>query len=323
MTRPENATDPFNNGNRFPHNRGGCVDGWFTEENLGAARTGLRVRTKLHEEQSKYQRIAVYDTAFFGKLLTIDDVVMLTERDEFVYHEMLMHIPLCSIPEPKNVLIIGGGDCGSLREALKHPGVERVVQCDIDERVTRVSAQYFPWVDQAAADPRAELLFDDGIRYIEQHRGSFDLIAIDSTDPVDHASGLFHRDFYRKVAQALRPGGVMTAQTESPHWESHTISAIYEEQRAAFRETTAYASWIPTYPSGCWTMAFASNDRTHDEFFDDARARRLEKRCGYYNRAIHKAAFALPTFAKHAIERGENRFERFDHDHAQWIATQD
>jgi spermidine synthase len=304
MAEPENASDALSGANSFPPNRGVFADGWFTEENMGAARTGLRVRALLHEEQSEYQRIAVYDTAFFGKLLTIDDVIMLTERDEFVYHEMLIHVPLCAVPDPKQVLIIGGGDCGTLREALKHPGVERVVQCDIDERVTRVSEAHFPWVREAAGDPRAELIFDDGVRYIEEHRNTFDVIAIDSTDPVDHAAGLFRREFYGKVAAALRPGGVMTAQTESPHWEAHTVGAIYAEQRAAFTHATAYASWIPTYPSG-W-------------HFDEERAERLEPQCDYYNRALHRAAFALPTFARKAVESGKNRFERFDKDQAKW-----
>lgn len=323
MAEPETTSDAFADGPGFPPNRGGLADGWFTEENMGAARTGLRVRATLHEEQSDYQRIAIYDTAFFGKLMTIDGVVMLTERDEFVYHEMLMHVPLCAVPDPKQVLIIGGGDCGSLREALKHPNVERVVQCDIDERVTRVSERFFPWVGEAAADPRAELIFDDGIRYIEEHKNTFDVIAIDSTDPVDHAVGLFRREFYEKVAAALRPGGVMTAQTESPHWEAHTVGAIYAEQRAAFTHATAYASWVPTYPSGCWTMAFASNDRNWDAHFDTERAERLETQCGYYNRAVHGAAFALPTFARQAVDNGRNRFERFDKDQSKWAGAED
>ena len=227
-----NPTDSSRNpppGRILPVARGHVSGNWYYEENPGASRLGIRVGEKLHEERSAYQKLSVYDTAFFGRVLTLDDVVMLTERDEFVYHEMLVHVPLCSIPEPQRVLIIGGGDCGALREALKHPNVEKVVQCDIDERVTRVSERFFPWVHEACADPRAELVFADGIEYVARHAASFDLIAVDSTDPVGPAAGLFVGDFYRAVLRALRPGGVMTAQTESPHWNADLVASIYRE----------------------------------------------------------------------------------------------
>lgn len=302
-------------GAELPETTGNFDGHWYCEEDFGAVKLSIRVADKIHEEKSEYQKITVYDTPFFGRLLTLDDVVMLTERDEFVYHEMMIHVPLCSIPDPKSVLIIGGGDCGALREVLRHPGVERVVQCDIDERVTRVCETHFPWVQAAAADPRAEILFADGIRYIEEHQSSFDLIVIDSTDPKGPAVGLFLRDFYQSVARALRPGGVMTAQTESPHWEAAMVGAIYAEQRAAFKQTTAYVCSIPTYPSGCWTLAYASNDRRHDDYFDAGRAAALESDCLYYNAGIHSAAFALPNFAARAVHTDENVFSRFDQEH--------
>jgi spermidine synthase len=295
----------------LPIGRSHLSEGWYYEENAGAARLGIRVRELLHEETSPYQKLSVYDTVFFGRVLTIDDVVMLTERDEFVYHEMLVHVPLCSMPQPRRVLIIGGGDCGALREALKHPGIEKVVQCDIDERVTRVSEKYFPWVGEACRDPRAELVFADGIDYVTRHPESFDLIVVDSTDPVGPATGLFVRDFYAAVSRALRPGGVMTAQTESPHWDPDLVASIYREIRASFRHADAYACWLPTYPSGCWTLAYASPDRRHDDFFDEQRAFDIETTCRYYNRALQRGAFALPTFARDAVYGAVDPFERY------------
>jgi spermidine synthase len=269
---------------------------------------GLRTEAKLHDETSAFQRIEVYETTYFGRVLTIDGVVMLTERDEFVYHEMISHLPLCTIPEPREVLIIGGGDCGTLREVLRHPGIERVVQCEIDERVTRVCADFFPWVSDAVTDPRAELIFADGVRYIKEHERGFDLIVIDSTDPTEGAIELFLREFYEMVARALKPGGVMTAQAETPFWAPSMVAEIYRQLRGAFRHATGYLSWIPTYSSGCWNLAYASNDRAWSDHFASARAEQVAQSCRYYNPDIHRAAFALPNFAREVIVRGTNPF---------------
>ena len=254
--------------------------------------------------------IRLHDTRFFGKILTIDDLVMLTERDEFVYHEMLTHIPLCSLLDPKRVLVIGGGDCGIVREVLRHP-VEHVVQCEIDERVTAVCAEHFPWVKGVQSDPRCELVFDDGVTFMETHQGEFDLVIVDSTDPVGPAVGLFQRAFYTKVGRALRPGGVMVAQTESPHWAASVVGGIYEELRHGFEHVHAYMGFIPTYPSGSWCWAYTSNDRRPVDFFDLERAAKISEGCRYYNPGIQAAAFVLPTFAEQAI-RGENPFREFD-----------
>mgnify|MGYP001397956252 CR=1 FL=1 len=281
----------------------GFVEGdWFYEEGNQATRLGIKLKEKLHEEQSEYQKLTVFDTEFFGKILTLDDVMMLTERDEFVYHEMLIHIPLLSIENPKTVLIIGGGDAGCLREALKYPSVEKVVQCDIDERVTRVSEEYFSWVKSAIGDPRAEVIFEDGVKYIEEHKNAFDLIVVDSTDPVGCAVGLFLRDFYGKVSEALKPGGVMVAQTESPHWEPKMTGAIYSEIRQVFDFVRPYLGTIPTYPSGCWSWAYASRTRQPTDFFNRELASEIETTTRYYNSDLQTASFALPNFVKRAID---------------------
>lgn len=290
----------------------GFFDGsWFTEEDFGAIRLGIRVRERLHREESEFQEIAVYDTGFFGRMLTLDGCVMFTERDEFVYHEMLTHVPLVTIPEPTDVLVIGGGDCGILREALKHPSVRRAVLSEIDPRVTEVCAEHFPWVDAVRRDPRTTLAFEDGVAFIERHAATFDLIVIDSTDPVGPAVGLFQREFYAKVARALKPGGVMVAQTESPHWAAGVVTDIYREIGHAFADVHAYMGYIPTYPSGSWCWAYASNGRTPTAFVDRDRARAIAESCLYYNLDIQSGAFALPTFAAQTVE-GRNPFRRFD-----------
>jgi len=314
--------DALVDGSAMPASRG-FVDGdWFVEEDVGASRAAVRVMRVLHEETSAYQKISVYESAFFGKLLVLDDLMMLTERDEFVYHEMLVHLPLCTMPSPRSVLIIGGGDCGCLREALRHPGIERVVQCDIDERVTRVCEQHFPWVAPAIGDARAELVFKDGAEYIDNNVASFDLVIIDSTDPKGPAVNLFLRDFYQRAAGALRLGGVLACQTESPHWNPGMVAAIYGELRAVFRQVDAYLGWIPTYPSGAWSWAFASNARRWDEHFAEERAEKLEQVCQYYNRDIHRAAFALPGFVRRVVT-GANPFAEWERRHREAMAEED
>ena len=285
---------------------------WYTEEHRGMTRLGLRVEERLHDETTPYQRIEIYRTPFFGNLMTLDGLVMFTERDEFVYHEMLVHVPLCAHPDPKQVLVIGGGDCGCVREALRHPGVERVVQCEIDQRVTELSREYFEWPAATLQDPRAEFLFADGVRYIEEHADSFDVIIIDSTDPIGPAVGLFTPDFYRATRRALRSGGICTAQTESPHWDPRLVGDIQAAMREAFQYVDLYLGHIPTYPSGTWSWSFASQDRRWDEPFDRERADRIAADSRYYNAELHRAAFALPNFVREAVEGGDPfaRFER-------------
>ncbi|MFQ5655103.1 MAG: polyamine aminopropyltransferase [Planctomycetota bacterium] len=287
---------------------GGSFDGdWHTEEHRGACRLGFRVAGVLHDEVSPLQRIRVYDTPFFGRVLTLDDLVMLTERDEFVYHEMLVHVPLLSLESPRSLLVVGGGDCGCIREALRHPTLERIVQCEIDERVTRVCEEWFPWVAETIADPRVELVFADAVELIAGSAEAFDVVVIDSTDPVGPAAALFRQAFYRQVARSLRRGGVMSAQTESPHWDAPLVGAIYRELRGAFRQVHAYLGNIPSYPSGGWSWAWASNDRAPDGFFDEGRAAAIAETCRYYNPALQRAAFALPNHARRAVD-GEDPF---------------
>ncbi|MBW2701874.1 MAG: polyamine aminopropyltransferase [Deltaproteobacteria bacterium] len=298
-------------GGSLPETSGFEEDNWYYEEDQGLSRMGIRFSAKLHVEQTPFQKLVIYDTQFFGKLLTLDDVVMFTERDEFAYHEMLIHVPLCSMPEPRRVLIIGGGDCGCLREALKHPSLEEVIQCDIDERVTKACAPFFDWIQPAMDHAKSKLLFEDGVALIERHENSFDLIVVDSTDPKGPGVGLFTADFYAKVRRALTADGVMVAQTESPFWDPAMLGAIYEQIRQAFDQVVTYVGAAPSYPSGNWSWAYASNQRKPSDHFNELQAARLENECLYYNRQIHQACFALPTFMHKAL-RGENPFARFE-----------
>ncbi len=194
-------------------------EGWFTEvfQDQGTA-FSLQVKRKLHEEQTPFQKLEIYETETFGNLMVLDGCVMLTTRDNFLYHEMMTHPALFTHKDPKKVVIVGGGDCGTLKEVLKHPGVQEAWQVEIDERVTRMSEKYFPELCEANGDPpRANFFFGDGIQWMRDiEPNSIDVLIIDSTDPVGPAEGLFALDFYRDAMLALREGGIIVQQSESP-----------------------------------------------------------------------------------------------------------
>jgi spermidine synthase len=271
---------------------------WFTEvHDQGGCAFSLRVREKLHEEQSPYQRIEIWETTDFGRLMVIDGYVMLTSRDNYLYHEMMSHPALFTHPDPKRVVIIGGGDCGTLREVLKHPGVEHVLQVDIDERVTRLAEQYFPELCDSNHDPRAELYFGDGIQWMKDAApGSIDLVIVDSTDPIGPAEGLFSEAFYHDCYRALGDKGMVVQQSESPllHYES-IIRPMHNAMRAAgFADSVSLQFPQPVYPSGWWTATLAGKQSVVEFREQQAQAKGFATR--YYNAAIHRGALAQPEF---------------------------
>ncbi|MBK1643658.1 spermidine synthase [Thiocapsa imhoffii] len=276
---------------------------WFSEiaPEDGSA-FSLRIKTRLHAEQTPFQHIEIFATDGFGNLMVIDGCTMLSSRDNFLYHEMMSHPALFTHPEPKRVCIIGGGDCGTLREVLKHPGVEQAVQIDIDERVTRLSERYFPELTASNADPRAELLFEDGVRWIQRAEpGSLDLIIVDSTDPVGPAVGLFTSDFYADCRRALGADGLLVQQSESPLYHVRILTEMSAAMRhAGFREIRSLFFPQPIYPSGWWSATLAGTDLDPSRFrFEDARAKGFETQ--YYNAEIHQAALAQPEFLRRAL----------------------
>jgi spermidine synthase len=275
---------------------------WFTEkdERLGLGLT-LRVSEKLHQEQSPYQLIEVYQTTRWGRLMVLDGYVMLTSRDNFTYHEMMSHPVLFTHPAPRQVLIIGGGDCGTLREVLKHPGVERCVQVDIDEGVTRAAERFFPELCSANDDPRAELRFADGIDYVRQlEPGSVDVVIVDSTDPQGPAEGLFGAAFMADVHRALAPGGIMVQQSESPILHLDTLLGdIHRTLRnAGFSQVVTLQFPVVGYPSGWWSATMASSRPERLTHFRQDEAASKPFTTTYYNAAMHRAALAVPEFCK-------------------------
>lgn len=277
---------------------------WFTEEATeeGCA-FSLRIKEKLYSEQTPYQLLEIYQTETFGKLMTLDGLVMLTDRDNFIYHEMMTHPALFSHPDPKHILIIGGGDCGSLREVLKHDAIAQVDQVELDEQVTRASEEYFPDLCQSNKDPRAHFYFEDGIRWIaESEAGSYDIIIIDSTDPIGPAEGLFTTDFYRNCCSALTDNGILVAQSESPLLHQRLIKDMHIAMADAnFVDSSTLQFPQCSYPSGWWSATMASktgsllnfrqNDIVEKTFDTD-----------FYNVDIHKGAQMLPEFLRIALK---------------------
>jgi len=278
---------------------------WFTEamEKTGTA-FSLKLGEKVHEEQTPYQKIEIYKTETFGYLMVIDGCTMVSTRDNFLYHEMMAHPAINSHPSPRNVVIIGGGDCGTLREVLKHPQVQSAVQCDIDERVTRLAEKYFPELCASNQDPRARLVFGDGLAWIKNAPPeSLDLIIVDSTDPIGPAKGLFGPRFYADCVKALRKEGLLVQQSESPILHQDLIREMHDAMReAGFAQTHLIHFPQPIYPSGWWSASLARKSRGRlAERLDEAAIAALKTQ--YYNEGTHRGAFAMPNFVRQALGR--------------------
>ncbi len=280
--------------------------GWFIEvcsEAGSAFALELGPGGRLHREQSDYQTIEVYDTTWFGRAMVIDGFLMLAERDNFLYHEMLAHPVLFSHPDPRNVLIVGGGDCGTLREVCKHERVTAVTQVDIDERVTRVAEAYFPALCGANGDPRVRLAFEDGIQWVHHTAdGALDVIIVDSTDPVGPGEALFSEAFYRECHRALAEGGLIVQQSESPLAHlAEIIAPMYRKMGAAgFGAPTSFHFPQPVYPTGWWT-ATAARKTGAVTFERAAEAEALAFHTEYYTADIHRGALAQPAFMQRAL----------------------
>jgi len=271
-------------------------ENWFTEANEETG-TGfsLKIKAKLYEEQTPFQKLEIYDTETFGKLMILDGCTMVSTRDNFLYHEMMSHPALFTAKTPKRILIIGGGDCGTLKEVLKHPEVELAQQIDIDEAVTRAAEIYFPELCESNNDPRAELKFIDGIKWIaESAAGSYDVIIVDSTDPVGPALGLFSVEFYQNCFNALSEGGVLVQQSESPLTHQKLLKEMHDAfKQVGFVDTKTLPFPQPIYPTGWWSCTMAVKGAKADDFREaDSNNKTFKTR--YYNTGIHKGALVSP-----------------------------
>lgn len=262
----------------------------------------IKIKEVLFSGNSPFQKVEIIDTdSTLGKILTLDDLMMTTEGDEYFYHEMITHIPMMNHKEPKSVLVIGGGDGGTVREVLKHDTVEKVVLCEIDGMVIDACKKYLPTIACGLDNPKVEILVEDAIEYIKDKENEFDIVLIDSTDPMGPGEGLFTKEFYTNVKKALKKGGIVAAQSESPVVNKEEIKKMYTLLKKVFPITSTFTSPIPTYPGGYWAWAFCSEDVEPLSYIDEKRCEVITKSCKIYNKEYHLARFALPNFLKEML----------------------
>jgi len=276
---------------------------WFTEQHdYSGSSIGFRIKQRLHAEQTPFQAIEIYESTDWGNVMVIDGCMMVTTRDNFLYHEMMSHPALFTHARAKRVVIIGGGDCGTLREVLKHDEVESAIQVEIDERVTRLAERYFPELCESNNDPRAQLLFIDGIKWMaECEPESLDVVIVDSTDPIGPAEGLFNEAFYVSCLKALRQGGILVQQSESPLAHLPLLQSMRKAMKGAgFHALRTLTFPQPCYPTGWWSATLARKGSDLSAFRERGAATKTFA-TRYYNAEMHKAALAMPEFLREAL----------------------
>lgn len=280
---------------------------WFSELHTPDVKLSIRVDRQLHSEQSRFQRIDVYESPEFGRFLTLDGYMMLTEKDEFIYHEMITHVPMAVHPDVRRVLVIGAGDGGVVRELTRYRGIERIDMVEIDERVVEVCREYLPQTACAFGDSRVKLHFEDGLKFVRSREDAYDLIIVDSTDPFGPGEGLFTKEFYGNCYRALREDGIMVNQHESPVYGGDALACKRAHKRIveSFPISRVYQAHIPTYPSGHWLFGFASKKYhpVHDLRAEQWKALGIET--GYYTTRLHAGAFCLPAYVERLLQSVE------------------
>lgn len=287
-------------------------DVWFTDRDENTALSLRHTGELVYRKKSEYQTTQILDTYAYGKMLTIDNLVMCTEKDEFVYHEMLTHVPMQLHQSVKRALVIGGGDGGTVRELLRYDHIEEVILVEIDENVIEASKKHLPTLSVAFDHPKLQVLIYDGIKYLEDCTDErFDLIIVDGSDPKGPAEGLFSEAFFQNVHRALRSEGMFCMQSEGPRFSQKAFIELHQCLKGIFGEEDkvhCYLAYIPTYPSGMWSFNVARKGDLHpvEDLDIEAAAAFAEKHeLQYYNAGVHKGAFALPTFVANMLKTGE------------------
>ncbi|EJE7233667.1 polyamine aminopropyltransferase [Clostridium sporogenes] len=275
------------------------MDMWLKENQISDPVLHYKFTKTLLNKKTPFQELTIVKSKTLGNMLLLDGIVQTTEKDEYVYHEMITHIPLFTHPNPKKVLVVGGGDGGTIREVLKHPSVEKAVLCEIDEEVIKASKEFLPTISCALDNPKCEIFIGDGIKYVHEHKNEFDIIIVDSTDPFGAAEGLFGGSFYKEIYQALTDKGIFVAQTETPFYLPEVVKKVYDDARTIFPITKLFMAAIPTYPSGYWSFTIGSKklDPATADFSNT-----IDIETKYYTKALHKASFVLPKFVEDLIK---------------------
>ncbi len=278
---------------------------WFSEFHSKDVKFSVRIDKQLYSGKSDFQRIDVYDSDEFGKFFTLDGYIMITEKDEFIYHDMIVHVPMATNPNIENVLVIGAGDGGTVRELVRYKSIKKIDMVEIDKMVVDVCREYFPNSTCGLDDKRVNLLFEDGLKFISDKVNEYDLIIVDSTDPIGPGEGLFTSEFYGNCYKALSKDGILVNQHESPFYPEYArqMQRAHKRIREFFPISKVYQVHIPTYASGHWLFGFASKTYDPVKDMDADKWNSLGLKTGYYNTEIHRGAFAIPNYVKELLEK--------------------
>ncbi|AOR23055.1 polyamine aminopropyltransferase [Clostridium taeniosporum] len=277
---------------------------WYTEKHTEDVKLSIRIDRELYSEESEFQRIDILESKEFGRIFTLDGLMMVTEKDEFIYHDMIVHVPMATNPNIKNVLVIGAGDGGTIRELTRYKSIEKIDMVEIDERVVEVCKKYLPKTACKLDEERVNIVYEDGLRFVRNKENEYDLIIVDSTDPFGPGEGLFTKEFYGNCYKALSEEGILVNQHESPYYEyySRSMKDAHKKIQGIFEIHKVYQAHIPTYPSGHWLFGFASKKYDPIKDFDARSWENLGIKTKYYNTELHVGCFALPTYVNELLE---------------------
>lgn len=280
---------------------------WFTENHTDNIRFSIKIKQHVYSEKSRYQQIDILDSYELGRILVLDGFIMLTEKDEYIYHEMITHVPMATNPDIKRVLVIGAGDGGTIRELTRFNNIEHIDMVEIDQRVVEVCKEYLPQTACRLDDPRVHIFYEDGLKYVRGKDNEYDLIIVDSTDPFGPGEGLFTKEFYGNCYKALHEHGVLVNQHESPFYRGDALACQRAHRNIvhSFELSRLFQAHIPTYPSGHWLFGFSSRGVHPVRDLDPDWWNSLGLETGYYNTNLHKGAFYLPNYVQKLLEKVE------------------
>lgn len=277
---------------------------WYTEKHTDNVKLSIKIDKELYSEETEFQRIDILESKEFGRIFTLDGLMMVTEKDEFIYHDMIVHVPMATNPNIKNVLVIGAGDGGTIRELTRYSSVEKIDMVEIDRRVVEVCKEYLQQTACKLEDERVNIFYEDGLKFVRNKENEYDLIIVDSTDPFGPGEGLFTKEFYGNCYKALTEDGILVNQHESPYYDYYAKSMqdAHEKIYGLFKIHKVYQAHIPTYPSGHWLFGFASKKLDPIKDHNKETWESLNLNTKYYNSEIHKGAFALPEYVKDMLD---------------------
>ena len=277
---------------------------WYSEYYTENCKFDIKINKQIHSEQTPCQKIDFFKSDEFGTFFTLDGYMMVNERDEFIYHDMIVHVPMAVNPNIKRVLVIGGGDGGTVRELTRYEKIEEIYFVEIDERVVQLCQKYLPLTASKSKNKRVRMYFEDGVKFVKKYKDYYDLIIVDSTDPIGPGEGLFTIGFYRDCYNALNKSGILVNQHESPYYaeDAREMKRAHAKLKNIFEIARVYQYHMPTYASGHWLFGFASKvldpikDHKRDEW------EKLGLKTKYYNSDIHIGSFMLPTYVREMLE---------------------